>query len=370
MDDPLLMWPDPLSAVLAAILREDGCGTMEAACIADHLVDASCCGHDSHGVIRIGRYHAGLRSGLFNPDMRPRVVGDLGALMQFDGGNGMGQWVARQVFEQGIARADSAGLAVISLRRAGHIGRVGAYAEMAAQAGLASVIFTNVAGSRLVAPFGTARRAGSTAPVTIGVPNRLGDDFILDFATSLVAEGKALVAAQGGAPLSDAVLVDSDGRPNRDPASLYGETASQDVPDPRAGPGALRPFGLHKGSGLMLACELLGGALTGNGTNGEKDHRFGNGLFALLIDPERLDDQDMFHREVADYLRFVQSAPPAEGVDAVRIPGDRERQMRLLRRTEGLPVAKRVDKVICDICEALSIPLPKDLYVDGPASAN
>lgn len=348
-----------LTAAIAGILEADGCGPEEALCVAEHLVDASCAGHDSHGVIRILRYHEWLTTGQLKPRQSLKLISDLGALRQFDGGSGMGQWLGRHAIEQAIEIAEGSGFGAVALRNAGHIGRVGTYAEQAAKAGLVSIMFVNVAGSRLVAPFGTARRAGSTAPVTIGVPNPAGDDFILDFATSLVAEGKALVAAQGGAALTQDALVDEDATPTRNPGVLYGETVHSTVPDPNLGPGALRAFGLHKGSGLMLACELLGGALTGNGTNGATTHRFGNGLLAILIDPARLDDLGMFQEEVAQYLRFVQEAPPANGIDEVMIPGDKERKLRVIRRRDGIPMPGKVYEGICALTEAIQVPPPK-----------
>ena len=100
----------------------------------------------------------------------------------------------------GIERAGAQGSCVVALRNAGHIGRVGRYAETALAAGLVSVHFVNVAGSPLVAPFGAVERRFSTAPVAIGVP--LPDrPVVLDFATSLVAEGKVQGASYGGNPL-------------------------------------------------------------------------------------------------------------------------------------------------------------------------
>ena len=48
----------------------------------------------------------------------------------------------------------------------------------------------------------------------------------------------------------------------------------------------------------------------------------------------------------------------------------REEKMLQGRSGGGSVESSPVDKVICDICEALSIPLPKDLYLDGPASAS
>src|SRR3546814_13202299 len=94
---------------------------------------------------------------------------------------------------------------------------------MATEAGQVSVHFVNAAGSVLVAPFGGVDKRFSTAPFCVGVPRKGEAPLILDFATSVVAEGKVLVAAKGGKPVPAEALIEPDGRPTNDPAPLYGE---------------------------------------------------------------------------------------------------------------------------------------------------
>ena len=359
-----------LTALIDAILRADGCSGDEANCVAEHLVEASLRGHDSHGVIRLPRYHSWLATGRIKARQSLHTVASFGVARQFDGGSGMGQYLAREATQEGIALAREQGMGLVVLRRAGHIGRVGAYAEQAAEAGYISLFFVNVSGSRLVAPFGAAQRAASTAPVTIGVPNSDGDDFILDFATSKVAEGKALVAARGGADLPRDALMGADGVPTTDPQALYGESLTEGLPDPLAGAGALNPFGDHKGSGLMLACELLGGALSGNGTNGPRDPEFGNGMLSIFLDPARFDDLGRFDGEVARYIDFVRSRTPARGTDRVLIPGDKERQTRARRLSHGLPVPKPVLTAILQVAGELDLDWNESsLAVCAPSTA-
>ena len=348
MADPILD-PARLADLLAAILAKDGCAEAEARIVADHLVEASLRGHDSHGVIRLTRYHQWLQTGQLKANQALRHLSDSGTMLHLDGQSGMGQRLALEATDLGIERAREHGLCIIALRQAGHIGRLGAYAEQACAAGMVSIQFVNVGGSRLVAPFGSSQRAISTAPIAIGVPNPAGEDFILDFATSMVAEGKALVAGRGGKPLPEDSLITAEGVRTTDPRALYGDSLDSAVPNPRTGPGALRTMGEHKGSGLALACELLAGALTGNGTNGPGDHPYGNGLLSIIVRPDRLDDGHGFGREVAEYLSFVNGARPEAGVDQVLIPGDPERARRAARLT-GLPVP---EPVISDI-EALA----------------
>ena len=122
----------------------------------------------------------------------------------------------------GVEKAKATGLSAISLRNSGHVGRVGEWAERAAAAGLISIHFVNAAGSILVAPFGGLDRRLSTAPFCAGIPREGAAPVVLDFATSLVAEGKVNVASRGGKPLPPDALIGPDGALSGDPALLYG----------------------------------------------------------------------------------------------------------------------------------------------------
>jgi hydroxycarboxylate dehydrogenase B len=223
------------------------------------------------------------------------------------------------------------------LRNAGHIGRIGDWAEMAAAEGLVSVYFVNAAGSLLVAPFGGVEKRLSTAPYCVGIPREGQDPIVLDFATSIVAEGKVLVASRGGKKLPKGALVDSDGTLSEDPAVLYGPYTPDGLRDHAKGTGAIRAFGEHKGSGLAFICELLGGALTGTGaTSGGR--RFANGMLAFYVDPKVVDTSNLFDAEVSRYVDFIRDTKPMAGVDQVLIPGDPERKTRLERTKNGVPL--------------------------------
>ncbi len=149
-------------------------------------------------------------------------------------------------------------------------------------------------------------------------------------ATSAVAQGKIRVAHNKREKVSSDWLIDDKGEPTSDPK--YG------VNEPF---GALRTFGLHKGYGLAVVCELLGGALTGGGTWHSDDRskkRVYNGMLTILIDPKRLGTGDAFGRETTAFLESLRKSPVAPGFDKVRIAGEPEREMRAKREREGIPV--------------------------------
>jgi uncharacterized oxidoreductase len=164
---------------------------------------------------------------------------------------------------------------------------------------------------------------------------------ILDFATSLVAEGKVQVASFGGKPLPPDALISEDGRRSGDPRVLYGDYQSTDLRRPSGGTGALRAFGEHKGSGLALMCELLGGALTGGGGAGPGGTAGGgiaNGMLSIYLSPSLLGTQEEFERIGLEYLEWVLSARPVDPASLVLLPGDAEQLARSRRLAEGIPL--------------------------------
>ena len=275
-----------LRRVVAGIMHAAGSPVAEADAVAENLVGANLRGHDSHGVIRTDLYVLCLDQGWMLADEEIEVVTDNGSLVLVDGKFGLGQTVGPQACRLGIDRAGDGGLSVVGLRHAGHLGRIGHYAEMAADAGLVSIHFVNVAGGAMVAPYGGRSRRMGTNPVTIGIPRPDSEPAILDFATSIVAEGKAQVAMAGGPAMPAGSLIDGEGNVTTDPTVLYRFEEGQ-PPDPRSGPGALRALGEHKGSGLSFMCELLAGALLGSGCAGPGPNPFCNGMLSIYLDPGR-----------------------------------------------------------------------------------
>jgi uncharacterized oxidoreductase len=309
----------------------------EAKRIATYLTTANLTGHDSHGVIRVPVYVRWKKMGAIVPNQTAEVVVDTPSLAVVDGKYGYGQTVTPVAVRLGIEKCKKAGLAAVALRNSGHLGRVGDWAEMAAAEGLVSIHFVTAAGSLLVAPYGGVEKRLSTAPYCVGIPRQGQDPIVLDFATSVVAEGKCLVASRGGKKLPMGALVDADGTLSDDPHVLYGPYAPDGPRDHTKGTGAIRAFGDHKGSGLAFICELLGGALTGTGAT-SSDRRFANGMMAFYIDPKVIDTSSFFDDEITRYSDFIRSTKPIAGTESVLIPGDPERKTRAERTKNGIPL--------------------------------
>jgi LDH2 family malate/lactate/ureidoglycolate dehydrogenase len=230
-----------------------------------------------------------------------------------------------------IEIAHSAGTGAVTIHNCSHTGRLGAYAEMAAAAGMLGIVAVNAGGGgQLVAPFGGAARRISTNPIAIGAPSPGAHPIVLDMATSVAPEGKVRAAYQAGKKLPDGVLVDARGVPTTDPAALYA--------DP---PGSLRPLGGdfgHKGFGLAFLVDILAGALTGAGVCREGGTYQGDGMLLIVLDVAHFTPINDFLPRVATLSDWIKTCPPAPGFRQTHIPGELEHHTRTARLRDGIPI--------------------------------
>jgi uncharacterized oxidoreductase len=343
--------PDVLTGFTAALLKAGGLEEEEAALVASSLVGANLRGHDSHGVMRVPFYLDCVRKGETVPGAAFTIVREAPSLVAADGGWGFGQSQARRLTERVIAKARATGVAVGTMVRSSHIGRLGEYCELAAEAGLVSLVMVNTHGhSRRVAPVGGRAPRLGTNPLAIGVPNA-GGALLLDFGTSATAEGKVRVKKIAGQKCPDGWLLDSAGRPTNDPNDLYASP-----------PGTILPMGgdqAYKGFGLGLMVEIFAGALSGGPCIREVPiNQNGNCVYVQAVDPGHLGGAEHFATEVAHLAEFVRGCPRIEGTDEILLPGDPERRTLARRTAEGIPFDDRNWAELTALAQRLGVAVP------------
>jgi hydroxycarboxylate dehydrogenase B len=319
-----------LVRAIEAIVRAGGSDALEAKRVAENLVTANLLGHDSHGIGMVPRYIDALLEGGLAANQHPKATLDVGALLALDGCKGYGQTIGFEAMQMGIERAQRHGSCTMVLGNSHHLGRIGHWAEMAVAKGLIAIHFVNVISHARVAPYAGRDARFGTNPVCIGIPLPGEAPFLLDMATSAVAQGKMRVAHNKREKVAPGLLIDDQGQPTDDPRYAV-------VPPL----GAILAFGGHKGYGLAVACELLGGALSGGGTwhyEESTKQRVLNGMLAILIDPARLGTADAFRNEARQFLDWLRKGRTAPGADKVRIAGEPERETRAKRERDGVPV--------------------------------
>lgn len=313
------------------IFEAAGVPSPDARTVATSLVGANLRGHDSHGVLRIPQYLGFLRSGAYRTDVALLVEREGPAVVVCNGQWGLGQVQAHRLLDLALPKARVCGIAAGTARDCGHIGRLGEFAERAADEGLILIATVNNcgAGQRVAPPGGTSPRLG-TNPLCAGVP-ATPEPVILDFGTSVVAEGKVRSYYFNRQAVPAGWLLDHEGQPTTDPAVLY-----------EAPLGSILPMGgaqAYKGFGLALVLDMLAGGLTGGCSSfPDAPAARGNNVVFLLLDPGHFAGSTALLGEATQLAEFVRSTPRAEGVDAILLPGDPERAQLRDRAARGIPI--------------------------------
>jgi hydroxycarboxylate dehydrogenase B len=304
----------------------------DAAEVGRHFALANLSGHDSHGIGMLPLYIRSFQDGWLKPTNTPVDKVATGSFLVIDAQLALGQPAARRAVARASDIAARDGVAVLNLVDAHHIGRIGDYAEQAAERGLISMFWVNVAGRPpIVAPHGARNARWGTNPHAIGVPGGNGQPYILDFATSRMAHGKARVALNKGEQAAPGYLIDAAGEPTTDPSVVF----------PPLPMGALLPFGEHKGAGLAFMVELLSAGLAGGALIKDKPAQSWiiNSMFGILIDPARIDPDETARQVRIDAVAaFLRDATPYDPHKPVMAPGDAERVMREQRGRDGVSI--------------------------------
>ena len=343
----------------AAVLRQlahdlftaAGVPADDAAIVANSLVDANLCGHDSHGMLRVPQYLDFLKQGIFKPGVAMEVLSETPAVIAADGHWGLGQVQAHRLLAKILEKASTLGIAAGTLRNCGHIGRLGEYAETAAARRMAFIgaVNSHGGGRRVVPPGGTEGRI-STNPICMGAPTS-NEPVVLDFGTSSVAEGKVRLALQKKERVPEGWLVDHAGKPTTDPGVLYVE--------PR---GNILPFGgpqMYKGFGLGLLVDLFCGGLSGGPCSSPAFQLGGQGnaVVFIAIDPAHLGGTEHFLHETDGLTEYVRSCPTTQGA-SITLPGDPERLTKRSRLAEGISLPEGTWELLEKAARELEVTLP------------
>ena len=321
-----------LQRFCAALFEAEGVPPAEAALTATILVEADLTGVASHGVSRVQAYMRRLREGGCRRVAHVEVLRDVPAGALWDACGSLGQVVAQRAMTRAIEKARETGVGLVSVRNINHTGANAWYARMAAEAGLFGLVAGN--GPPMMAPWGSATAVFSTNPLSFGVPaGHKRPCMVADMATSVSARGNILLAARDGTPIPAGWAMDAEGNDTTDPVAAL--------------KGALINFGGHKGYAVALMVEVLAGLLSGAGYGpqlGEMrpDVPVKSGGFFAAVNVGMLTDLDSFRSQVDGLAEAVTTGRKRPGVDAILLPGDRERERRDHALIHGLALSETV----------------------------
>jgi len=302
-----------------SILIKAGCKKDYANKIIDHLIDSDLSGVESHGVVRTLQYLDEYQQGYLLPNVVPKLTKDSLTTINVDGQGGLGIPAIHMATEEGIAVAKSNGMCAVAIRNIGHTGRLGAFAEKAANRGFLFILCGGGARDkwRMVAPYGGKKALLPTNPWCLGIPGGLRGPVVLDCATSKIAGGWIKAARIANAKLPKGMIIDKNGLPTDNPNDFFSG-------------GAILPKGEALGYGLATIGELICDAMLGPAT-------VECNTLILLVDTTRYRHPDIFKNAAEEILSELRDCPPAKGFERVEIPGEREQKNREIYKTIMLP---------------------------------
>lgn len=340
-----------------------GVANADARLAAEVLVAADLRGVASHGVAHLKRYVNGLQNGTINPRPQEKLIAESAATATMDADAGLGQPVSVRAMQSAIEKARAVGAGFVSVRNSNHFGIAGYYAMLALSQDCIGIAMTN-ASPRVVPTFGRDATLG-TNPIAVAAPAATAPPFVLDMATSAVAQGKLEIADQLGKSIPEGWAIDKDGKPATDSHRALDELRQ------RAG-GGLLPLGGagdllsgYKGYGLGLWVEiftaLLSGAAFATHTYprtsdgkvlpGNLGHFFG----AWRVDAFRPVEE--FKTAMDELQQLMKDAPKESGRDRIYIPGEKEAEAMERNLREGVPLNRQVAAELGGVARELDIEL-------------
>ncbi|MGA2794342.1 MAG: Ldh family oxidoreductase [Roseiarcus sp.] len=340
-----------LRGAVAALFEAVGVSPTHADEIAEVVVFADMRGVESHGVQFTPRYVRGIMGGHLNATPDVRIVHRHGSVAVIDADNGLGFLSTRRAMREAIGIASEFGSASVAVRNSNHFGPAAFYAMMALEAGMIGHVTTD--GPPHTVVWGSKKPMLSNDPVAWAFPTSNGPPIVLDTAFTGVKEKIRLASQRGGTIPAD-WAVGPDGNPTTDPKIAL--------------EGYLLPIGQHKGSGLIVANELLCGALAGAlfsyevspalvmGADYHDSWKCGH--FVQALDPSAFGDRTAFLRRTGELAAALRGAPKADGVSRIWLPGEMEAELSAERLKNGLPLAVTTLEALDDVARKAGAPLP------------
>jgi LDH2 family malate/lactate/ureidoglycolate dehydrogenase len=364
-----------LRAQTAAILQAWGMPEVTARTTAALMLETDLLGVESHGVSMLPQYETMRASGRLNLAATPRVLRDGPATALLDGDAGLGHAVSAQAMQLAVDKARAIGIALVGVRNSHHFGAAGVYARIAQRQGLIALVTSSAQGILLV-PTRAAEPVLGTNPIAFAAPVPKGSHnhaFVLDMATTTAAANRVKVKALRDEPVPTGWVVDGQGQPVTAPEAARAQVFDQ--PDGGLTPlGGSSEGGSHKGYGLALLAQVLGGTLNGGSfaplhrqTHGAGDPANVGHSF-IAIDPSFFGEPGAFQHDLDAILDVLHATRPADASRPVLVPGDPEAAQQAERERQGIPLPPSLLRQIREITARAGVADGLDpAHAGGPA---
>jgi L-2-hydroxycarboxylate dehydrogenase (NAD+) len=334
-----------------------GCPADQAKVAADCLNQADLRGVDSHGVARLNGYVRLWELKRLNATPHMRVIHQTPSTAVLDGDLGLGLVTAPFAMHLAIEKAKNAGTGWVAVQNSNHFGIAGYHAMLALKEDMIGISMTNA--SPLVSPTFSKSRLLGTNPIAIAIPARKQPPFVIDMATTTVANGKLEVLQRKGLDAPLGWTQDKDGNPTTDAYSLKKGGSMLPL-------GGDREHGGHKGYCLGAMVDIFSAVLSGANygpwvppfvsflepAKDQVGKGIGHFLGAIRVDAFRPASE--FKAEMDHWIETFRNAEPT-GQEKVLIPGDPERELTAGRLKNGIPIHEKVAADLTELAKKLNL---------------
>ncbi|HUC90466.1 MAG TPA: Ldh family oxidoreductase [Paenibacillus sp.] len=324
-----------LQQYVAGLFNGAGLSRENAEIVAESLVQADLRGVDSHGVVRTDIYLKRIQAGMMNSDGDVTVERSSGSVTLLDGRNNPGAVIGSRALEHALEEVKRQGSAVVGVKGSNHFGTCAYYLLKAVQQDTIMIILSNA--SQTMPPTGGIRPFIGTNPFSVGVPAGKCRPFVLDMATSVVARGKIIVAAERGEDIPQGWAIDKHGNPTTNAREALN--------------GSVLPMAGAKGYGISMFVDILSGVLTGAGFGRYVNNMYENwhepqnvGHLFVAVDINAFMPAALFKERMDRYIREIKAEPKAPDVEEILIPGEIELRCTEARMACGIELPASVEK--------------------------
>jgi LDH2 family malate/lactate/ureidoglycolate dehydrogenase len=337
-----------LKTITQSILTSYGADFDQANIVSDVMIWCDCIGKHNQGVWRLGNTCKRLENKLFSVPCKPKIEKMRPSIMNIDGRNGLGHFIAVYAMKKAIRMAKETGIGIVTVKNSNYYGAGCYYTHLAAMEEMVGFALSN--SFPKVAVYGGRDAIFGTNPISFGAPVENSQHIMVDMATASSAGSTIRKCKENKQPVPHGTIIDQLGRSITDPYQ-----ASNGILLPASGP---------KGFGLALVVEILSGILSGSGFSHDVKSMYknfeepgNNGHFFIAINIKDLIPIEIYYQRISHLLAIVLSSNPLPNME-VRYPGQSRWSEFNKSEKLGVKLDEKTRKQVVSLAKNKNISIP------------
>ena len=315
------------------IFKKFGLNNNHAIISANAIINAEIVGAHSHGLSRLKMYCDRISKKVINAKPKIKIKKISQSISLIDADDSIGFVAADIAIKKCIQNAKKTGIGMVAVKKSGHYGLSGYYAEQATRKNLITMIYTNAPPA--VAPYGASKSLFGTNPICFGTPTGSKVPFILDTSISMINRGKIRLAERKNKKIPQGVALDKFGKPTTDAKKALS--------------GVQLPIAGFKGSGLAWMVDILSGVLTGSNHSGRVKDPFDDfsgpqNIGHLFITFKTNLFVKNYNNQIKKNIRTIKNLPKIKGIKKIMYPGENKFSRYKINFKKEIKISEMIKK--------------------------